>query len=205
MKNILVLGWVLTWFYAPYASAQSYTFVKEANNIQLFERWIINESKQKVRELKVVYTINAGIASIIQLLQHPTKGKEWNHKAAVYKTINLTKNQWLTYFKYDMPLLMADQDCLLLYHYPVFTPALHDYAINFKSHHSSLFPISKDIQRITGVAGQWKLVKLNNQLTQVNYIISSDKNTKIPKAVADPIVYNNLLQSMSAFKKLIEL
>lgn len=205
MKNILVLGWALTLFYTPCSYAQSYKFIQEENNIKLFERWIINESKQKVRELKVVYNINASITPIIQLLQHPTKGKEWNNKAAVYKTINLTQNQWLTYFKYDMPLLMPDQDCLLLYHYPVFNASLNDYAIHFKSHQSTLFPITKDLQRITGVVGQWKLLKLNDQVTQVNYVISSDKNTKIPKAISDPLVYKNLLQSMIAFKKLLEI
>ena len=209
MKNISIRFFALLLcylFFAPNIFASDFKVVKKQGDIVLYERWITGTTGESVRELKAEFFVKSNIKNIISLLKNQPEGTKWNRNASVYKIANaLNDEQWINYIKYDMPAIMDDQECCLLYQLPSsFSQQQNMYVINFESTLSPLFPVSSDVTRITGVKGQWILEQLSNENMKVTYIISSDKSSNIPRFISDPIVHNNLFKTITNFKTLLE-
>lgn len=193
-------------FFAQHVVASDFKIVKKQGAITLYERWIIGTKREPVRELKAEFLVASNIEKVISLLKNQHEGTKWNNNASLYKIANtLNANQWINYIKYNMPAMFDDQECCLLY--KITDPFSGDRdvcVINFESTACPLFPPNSIVKRITGVSGQWKLEQQNNHLLKVTYIISSDRNTKIPRFISDPIVHNNLFNTMGDFKNILE-
>jgi hypothetical protein len=187
------------------AQASEYKLIKQQGNTSLYERWIPHPGED-VRELKAVFTVNAGIDKIISLLQNQQLGMQWNKNASRYKIVRSGKsNEWITYIRYDMPMMMDDQECCLSY--TVSNLSSNNgtgYVVTFSSTTSALFPVHDGIKRITGIRGKWLLERIDDNKVSVTYIISSDRNKNIPRFVSDPIIRDNLFKTMNNFKSLAE-
>lgn len=209
MKNIsihvfaLLLGHL---FFVQNIFASDFKIVKKQGDIVLYERWITDTKGESVRELKAEFFVKSNTKNVIDLLKNQPEGTKWNRNASVYKITNaLNEDQWINYIKYDMPAIMDDQECCLLYQLPSsFLQQQNVCVINFESTLSPLFPVSSGVTRITGVRGQWILEQLSNENMKVTYIISSDKSSNIPRFISDPIVHSNLFKTITNFKTLLE-
>jgi hypothetical protein len=192
--------------FAKNMMASDFKIVKKQGAITLFERWITGTKDEPVRELKAEFLVESDIESVIRLLKNQATGIEWNKNASLYKIANtLNRNQWINYIKYNMPAMFDDQECCLLYKMTdSFSSDKDRCLINFESTTCPMFPLNLDVKRITGISGQWKLEAQQNHLLKVTYLISSDRNSKIPRFISDPIVHNNLFNTMENFKNLLE-
>ena len=190
-------------FYAQAADNQAYTFIGKEDNISLYQRWVISENNQKVRELKAFFYIQSDFQSIEQVLKNQSLGKQWNTHASIYK-IDKTgmHNEWLNYIRYDLPWPLNDQDCYLQYTSKVMDN--HTIEIRFQSIKNSQHPILKGVGRISGVKGKWVLKKVRNNKLKVVYTITSDPSFTIPRWLSDPIVHKNLIATLSNFRSEVE-
>ena len=209
MKNISIRFFALFLCYLFFVQnifASDFKIVKKQGDIILYERWIRGSKGEPVRELKAEFFVKSNTENVISLLKNQPEGTKWNRNASIYKIANVLHNdQWINYIKYDMPAIMDDQECCLLYQLPSsFSQQQNVCVINFESALSPLFPVSSDITRITGVKGQWILEQLSNKNMKVTYIISSDKSSNIPRFISDPIVHTNLFKTITNFKILLE-
>jgi hypothetical protein len=187
-----------------FLNAKEYKFLKAKNGMSLYERWI-SGSKENVRELKAEFVVKSTIKKVLGIIQSQSKGKQWQTKASEYKIIkSQSTNEWLTYIKYDMPMFMDDQECLLLYTIDDVDPNSKLCSLSFSSTEDIAFPITKSVKRISGVVGKWVLKQVNENEVQVSYLIASDRDKSIPRFVSDPIIQDNLFTSMGHFKNLVE-
>lgn len=186
--------------------ASDFKIIKKQGAITLYERWITGTTREPVRELKAEFLVESDIESVISLLKNQPAGITWNKNASLYKIANtLNATQWINYIKYNMPAMFDDQECCLLYKMPPsFSVNQEVCVINFESTACQLFPLNADVKRITGINGQWRLEQQQNHLLKITYIISSDRNTNIPRFISDPIVHNNLFNTMGNFKNILE-
>jgi hypothetical protein len=209
MKNISIHVFALLLchlFFVQNIFASDFKVVKKQGDIVLYERWITGDKGESVRELKAEFFVKSNTENVIALLKNQPEGTKCNRNASAYKIANTFNDaQWINYIKYDMPAIMDDQECCLLYQLPSsFSQQQNVHIISFESTLSPLFPVSSDVTRITGVRGQWILEQLSNENMKVTYIISSDKSSNIPRFISDPIIHNNLFKTMTNFKTLLE-
>lgn len=203
-KTILVfLLLSLNSIYANTQNDGSFKLVKQNDVVSLYERWFVNANGEHVRELKAVFTVQSSISKITSLLADARKGTEWNMNAKEYK-IHATGTSWITYTRYGVPWPFGDQDCCLRYSIKNY-PVNNEYAeIDFESTQHENYPVQKGITRITGAKGKWQMHALGKQGVKITYMVSSNRNTKLPRWISDPVIHNNIFNTMAAFKSLLE-
>lgn len=201
LKTLTLL--ILTCLGFAQAGATGFEFVKKSGTVHLYERWINGKDGESVRELKAIFMTNSSSQALIRLLKDDSRGSKWNERAAVYSILDgSSADTWINYIHYDLPAIMDDQDCCLKYQ--VHRDASGRVDIRFVETEHAAFPIKKNVSRITGVKGNWRLIPQSGDRLQVTYTITSDRNKSIPRFVSDPIIQNNLLKTMNTFKSLLE-
>lgn len=202
--SVWLLSICLCMITAGYAHNE-FKLIKQNGPTHLYERWI-TVNKEQVRELKAVFSVKSNIPDVIKLLQSQEHGTRWQTKASTYAVKVLQEPvSWVSYIQYDLPAIMDDQDCLLLYTIPLGLVAdAPSCVVLFNSTTDSQYPVKKGVKRISGVKGSWKLERQQDDWLKVTYTISSDRDKAIPRFVSDPVIHDNIFKSMSNFKKILE-
>ncbi len=209
MKKIQIIGCLLVMLMqttiAGISGEGDFKQVKQENGVTLYERWITGSEGEKIREVKAVFTARTDVESVVNLLTDQTKGKQWNTNARDYNVITTgVRTNWITYIRYNIPWPMGDQDCCLSYR--VSKDACNPRAgtISFESTISNQFPVTSSVTRIAGTKGRWQLEDAQNGTIRITYIVSTSRNKKVPRWIADPIVRNNLVSTMTTFRDILE-
>ncbi|WP_018626389.1 hypothetical protein [Niabella aurantiaca] len=182
-----------------------FKMVKTSNGIALYERWVMHNGN-KVRELKVSFEVaGAGLTDVVTLLKDAAKGSRWNVKSSAYK-IARTRDEhvWLNYIRYALPWPMEDQDCSLKYFYYAPQAPARSNTIYFESVRHQAYPRLKNVTRLEGTSGKWVIDQLAHNQSRITYQILTNKSVTVPRWVSDPIVYDNILTTMSRFKSLLQ-
>ncbi|HET8572539.1 MAG TPA: START domain-containing protein [Edaphocola sp.] len=182
--------------------AGDFKLVGREKQISLFERWIPSSKDMTVRELKAVFVVHSDIPAIVKLLQDERRSARWNVNATDFKILKMSsEDHWISYTRYDIPWPLDDQDCCLAYQ---LAGDFDRTVINFRSISSQYFPVTEDVERITGVRGKWILEKEKNNSIKVVYLITTDRSKKVPRWISDKIIHSNLYNTMAAFKTMAE-
>ncbi len=201
-QKILVLMSMMLLVFSINASAGDYKLIKKDGSISLYEKWVQVLNGEQARELKIVFYIKATPSAAVQLLKDQSQGKEWNPSADAYKVLpSANANYWVNYIRYDIPWPVGDQDACLAYTMKE-TPGATE--ISFQSTEHTSFPQKNGVGRINGTRGKWLLEKSANDMTRVTYTISANRNSKLPKFITDPIIHDNLMESMTLFTEILE-
>ncbi|MCH5596950.1 SRPBCC family protein [Niabella ginsengisoli] len=203
MKKVLLLTAFSLFLTISHAS--DFELVKTDKNISVYERWVKHNGKT-VRELKVDFTAQASSAEkVIALLKDPSKGTKWNTNAKSFRIAHTSNDAvWLSYVRYDIPWPMSDQDCSLKYYFnksELNNPVCNIY---FEGIKTEKFPVVKDVTRITGTKGKWMVEKTKSGNLKITYQIVTDKSASVPRWISDPIIHDNIITTMSVFRKLLE-
>ncbi|HVI44918.1 MAG TPA: START domain-containing protein [Chitinophaga sp.] len=186
-------------------NTEGFRLVKQDGAISLYERWIAAAGGEKVREIKAVFMVHTTPTAVADLLRNQARGTQWNINASTYRIIPLPDhNHWITYIQYDIPWPVDDQDCCLSYHFEERQGNAGASVIAFESTTHSQFPVSSKITRITGTRGKWVLEEQQNGNVGITYLVTTDRNRKIPRWVSDPIIHDNLFKTMRKFKNILE-
>ena len=184
------------------AQAGEYKLVKKNGLISLYEKWITAINGDKARELKAVFYAKATPAEALTLLKDQSKALEWNPNAEQYKVVATgNPNVWLNYVRYDIPWPVGDQDYCLQYSMKqsgVTTEVL------FSSTEHKLFPLKDGVGRIEGTVGKWLFEQQAGGLMKITYTISTSRSSNLPKFITDPIIRDNMMESMALFTALLE-
>jgi len=180
-------------------ASTDYKIVKQDKIVTLYERWIQAGPGEKVRELKANFEVRSNSAKLVSLLQNQQLGTRWTPHAKEYKVSPAARpNQWINYVKYAMPWPFDDQDCCLLFSVD------NASQISFTSTFSDTYPLKKNTSRISKANGKWLMQDKGNGILNITYSISTAKSKKVPAWISDPIVRNNMVETMKAFKKILE-
>lgn len=201
-QKVLVAIIMLLTVLTTEAQAGDYKLVKKDGLISLYEKWVQVMNGEQARELKIVFYVKATPVAAVQLLKDQGKGKDWNPNADVYKVVSSANaGHWVNYIRYDVPWPVGDQDACLAYTMKDINGTTE---ISFQSTEHASFPLKNGVGRINGTRGKWLLEKTNNEMMRVTYTVSANRNTKLPKFITDPIIHDNLMESMTLFTELLE-
>lgn len=177
-----------------------FTLVKKERGIAIYERWYPITSTQNARQLKATFTVHADPEAALKLLQDGSKGKLWNKNTNAYAVVDVRPDSWVSYIQYNLPWPVKNQDCVLGYHA---VEKLDKLTVVFRNVDHPSFPVRNRVERIPEVEGRWVFRKSDDAL-HVEYYIATTPSDTLPGWMTDPIIRNNLVETLHDFRSMLE-
>ena len=177
-----------------------FTLVKTAHGISLYERWYPITSTESARQVKATFTVRAHSTAALSLLKDGSKGALWNKNTNAYKVVDVYGNSWVSYIQYNLPWPVKNQDCVLQYRV---REEADQVSVIFRNIDHPSFPIKKRVDRIPEIEGKWVFKETDDEL-RVEYYISTPPSSTLPGWITDPIIRNNLVETLRVFRNMLE-
>ena len=186
----------------PKTTESTFTLVKSKNNIDIYSRWIPVTEKRSARQIQVKFSIDAPIDEALSIILNDNEFTTWMKGTCESRRVQTAdQNHWVSYVRFSIPWPLNDQDCII------------KYALN--KHNSTYYEVSIDgdpeylnpidgVNRISHMTGSWKLVQTGPNRTLIEYTIFSNQPSSFPKWITDPIIQNNMVHTMTAFREKVE-
>lgn len=187
--------------YDAAADTAEFTLVKTSGDIALYERWITPRPNQKARQVKATFTLRASPAAAVALLKDGSRGRMWNKNTNSYEVVEVSEDSWIGYIQYDLPWPISNQDCVLQYRA---TGSDESLVVAFEGTEHPRFPERKRVQRIAEIMGKWVFTKVDDDEVLVEYYITTHPSKTLPGWITDPIIRNNLIETVGAFRAMLE-
>jgi len=186
---------------------EGFILVKSEPPIEVHERWVEFPNKKPIvtsRELKTEFTVHAPIHKIIRIIKDESHVKTWQEHVRDYKIYLKTDTTvWEEYSCHDIPWPLSDQDSFLEYKLTETVPG-KEYIVGFKSRiDKTVAPVYNNINRIE-LVGSWKFVLLSPGVARVTYRVQSASPVNIPRMIVDPVIRNNLVETIRLLTEIAE-
>jgi len=174
-----------------------FKLVKVKGGVHLYERWVEIGPGLKVRELKAEFTTEAGVETLLGLLSDASRAYRWMQALEEFRLVEKQGPKvWTSYIRYKVPWPLEDQDVVLKYQVSAVN-GLH--SVSFQSVTNASCPVKEGVTRMQGVSGSWNFQPQNSGQTKVTYFIITRNRSNMPRWLTDPIIQDNLLDTMIAF------
>jgi len=177
-----------------------FVHVKSSGDINLYERWYHLNDFQKAREIKATLMVRTEPHVAAALIRDESRGRKWNLNVKTYRIVSGDESSWVCYMEYNLPWPVNNQDCVLQY---TLRSCGDSFEISFKNIDHPLFPVQNRIERIPDIRGKWVL-RRNGGGISVEYYITTTPSSTLPSWLTDPIIRNNLMETMASFRKILE-
>ena len=175
----------------------TFKLVRVKGGVSLYERWVEIEPGLKVRELKAEFVSDAGPATLMSLLKDATRAHRWMQSMEEFKLVETpSAGNWTSYVRYSIPWPLEDQDIVLRYQSYSVNGC---YTVSFQSTAHASYPVKEGVTRMKGVSGSWQFQPKSSGQTQVTYLIITKNRSTMPRWLTDPLVQDNLLDTMNGF------
>lgn len=183
--------------------ASSYTFIKKDKDISLSCRELQLPDNRKTREIRAEFRVKANVSTIFEVITAEKYAIHWMKGVKEFSNLSMAKqNDWYAYIRYQMPWPLNDQDCIIRYRinknesqkrYVLHLDGIPDY-----------IPQKPGIERISHLCGSWTICSVSDEGCSVVYTIYSAQKAKYPRWVTDPVIQNNLINTMAAMREISE-
>lgn len=182
------------------ADTVDFTLIKSERGISVYERWYPITSTENARQLKATFTVTATSTAALALLKDGSKGELWNKNTNDYKVVDVDEDSWVSYIQYDLPWPVKNQDCVLRYHARTGPDKV---SVFFRETDHPAFPIRNRVARIPQIEGKWIFTTSQDRI-HVEYYIATTPSKTLPGWVTDPIIRNNLVETLHVFRQILE-
>jgi hypothetical protein len=177
-----------------------FTLVKTERGISLYERWYPITSTENARQIKATFTVRANSTAALNLLKDGSKGELWNKNTNDYEVVDVRGDSWVSYIQYDLPWPVKNQDCVLRYDTHKDPDKV---SVMFRNTNHPAFPVKNRVERIPEIEGKWIFKRSEDEL-HVEYYIATTASKTLPGWVTDPIIRNNLVETLHVFRRILE-
>lgn len=179
-----------------------FEMVKNVSGIRISTRWVPVTKDRSARQVKAEYIVNGSVSQILAVLNDDDLFVKWMKGTKEYrrlKTVN--SNMWYSYIQFSLPWPLRNQDCIIKYEIEEDKEGGKT-VVHLKGVPAFLKAFD-GVKRINHMEGSWSFTKLGNNKVSVEYIIFSNEKSKFPKWVTDPIIQNNMVETMDAFRSIV--
>lgn len=173
-----------------------FKLIKTKGRVSLYERWVEIEPGNTVRELKAEFTVDAGMDAALALLKDKSRVHRWMQGMEEFQVAETLSDGWVSYVRYSIPWPLADQDIVMRFK---LLKSAGLYTASFQSSTHASYPAKDGVTRMKGVTGSWQFQAKGSSQTQVTYLIMTRNKSSFPKWMTDPIIQDNMLDTMNAF------
>jgi hypothetical protein len=183
-------------------SETAYTFLKKDKNITLASRELTLPDNRKTRELRAEFVVDADVATILKVIRNEKYATIWMKGVKEFTTIRReNENDWFAYVQYDVPWPLSNQDCIIRYQC-VAAENGKGYVLNLNGSPDYL-PVKPGVERISHLCGRWTITG-GVSGSRVVYTVYSEQKPKYPRWATDPIIQQNLINTLASMKELSE-
>ena len=176
--------------------------VKDVSGIRISTRWIPLTGTRSARQVKCEFVVDGPAPKVISTLYDDHSMVGWMKGTKEYyrvKTINT--EHWYSYIQFQIPWPFSNQDCIIKY--DVSKDAFKRKTVVRMTGEPGFLKQFEGVNRIPHMEGYWIFTDLGNNRVQVEYVMFSNQPPKFPRWITDPIIQNNLLETMDAFRSIL--
>ena len=175
-----------------------FKMLKNKNGIDLYYRWMKMSEGDKVRQMKAVLEINGTSDDILHLLTDEREALGWIPSAEQFRNLTQVSGpEWVSYIQFAIPWPFADQDCIL--EYKLSKNASGETVIDFRCNPEYIAEVD-GISRMKDISGSIVIKPLDNGRSTVECYFLSEKASKIPRWITEPIITGSILNLMEAMR-----
>ena len=180
-------------------STSDYELVKQENNINIYTRWLPVDGKRSARQVKVTFAVDAPASETLSVLLDDASFTSWMKGTSDYHRVHtVDSGNWYSYIQFSIPWPLNDQDCIIHYELRKQSDTYTEIFLNGEPEYLSAID---GVTRISHMEGTWKLVSAVADRTLVEYVIFSRQPSSFPRWITDPIIQNNMIKTMTAFRE----
>ncbi len=204
--RLLLLTCLLTGFLCPFVAGgnevgdSEWALARESNDVSLYYRWIDLDDGTRTREMKIQFSVNAGINEFIEQFSTPEKYTQW---AAGIKECEIEKVNnalWYTYTVMNYPWPLRKKDLITRYLIEEYKDSTLIQILAVPEYKPEL----KGIERVKDYSGTWTLIPNDDGTTSVDYRVVSCEKPVFPRAIQDSVIQRITLKSISELIQLAE-
>ena len=201
MKYFIIL--FITWFSSFVLLAQKpgpWELKKNKKDIKVYVR---DSPDSPIKQLKMKFTVEASMSSIVLLLQDVPAIPEWVYKCPeAYHLKKINKNEEIYYNLVDFPWPLDDRDLIVkntLVQDPE-TKVVRSESFNEPTY----IPAKEGIVRIPKLHLWWEFTPRGNGIIDVEYFLSSDPGGMIPAWMINLAIDQGPIQTIKSFRKILK-
>lgn len=180
-----------------------FALVKDASGVSIYTRWIPVTETRSARQIKAVIVMDGTVASVLSVLRDDRSFTKWmNGTKDYYRIKTLDSASWYSYVQFQIPWPLNNQDCIIKYNVTE-DPSAGKTILSLKATPSFLKSFD-GVKRIPHMEGSWVITNLGNNKVMVEYTMFSNQKPSFPRWITDPIIQNNLLKTMEAFRNSVK-
>lgn len=175
---------------------------QKIDNDSVVSIWVADSPNSDFQQFKAQVTIDAPMQEIIEFIQNTAQTPNWYYNIISAKLLpSNIENQYLIYSVINLPWPMSNRDSII----EARPHKNADQSISiFLNARAQAYPKQQDKIRVPYVSGHWHFVSLAKNRTQVELQLSAQPGGYIPSWLANAIITNMPLKSLSKLKQLIE-
>jgi len=176
-----------------------FQLVKQEDDISIYIRWLLVDEKRSARQMKVTFAVEAPEEKALSVLLDDSSFTSWMRGTRDYHRVHtVDSGNWYSYIQFSIPWPLNDQDCIIHYQMQTATEKITEIVLTGEPDYLSTV---EGVTRISHMEGMWKLVSAGADRTLVEYVIFSRQPSSFPRWITDPIIQNNMIRTMSAFRE----
>ncbi|MBE0646330.1 MAG: SRPBCC family protein [Bacteroidales bacterium] len=180
-------------------STNRFELVKQENNISIYTRWIPVEEKRSARQVKVTFAIDAPVEKVLSVLADDSSFTTWMKGTREYRRVyTVDSGNWYSYIQFSIPWPLNNQDCIIHYEMREHSGTYTEIYLNGEPGYLAAVD---GVTRISHMEGAWRFVSAGPDRTLVEYVIFSKQPSSFPRWITDPIIQNNMIKTMTAFRE----
>jgi hypothetical protein len=174
---------------------------REDYGIKIFTRWVNVHDNLKVRQLKGEMIVDRPVAHVAELIVDEDVVPQWLNRVLEHKNLKESgPDEFITYTLFNLPWPFENQDLVAK---NIVSKSGEGTIIKIDGM-PEFIPEKQGVSRIEEFEGLWRLTRLNNGKTKVEYTIITKTKPIAPRWITDPIINNNFWTTMSNLQKMLE-
>ena len=202
-------------FYIPYITLIIFLFSFSLNSFANAKNWRAQDIESNTVKVwtkpiadsefmafKGSVMVQASVERILEVITNQESYPEWYHNNKLTKQIKkLSSNQTINYSVIKAPWPVTYRDSVTLSTQKRLADGSIEITLKSKP---NAYPLQKDLIRIRAISGYWKLTKIAPQITKVTLQISAEPGGRIPSWLANSIVIDMPLYTLTNLKNRVE-
>jgi hypothetical protein len=179
-----------------------FVLIKKDKNISIYEKWIKVDNTRSARQLKVEFMVNASIEKVVSVIKDVKNTIQWMKSAKTYYLLKkIDQNNWYSYVQFSIPWPLNNQDCIIKFEVlPSSSVKRTEIRLTGVPNYLKEY---KNVTRISDMEGSWILNYKGIKSTSVEYYTFSKQKPIYPRWLIDPIMRNNMISTMNAFREIV--
>jgi hypothetical protein len=183
-------------------NAGEFIVVKDISGIRISTRWIPLTSTRSARQVKCELVVDGPVPEVISVLYDDISMVTWMKGTKEYYRLKTTDaGHWYSYVQFHIPWPLNNQDCIIKY--DVSKGATNRITVVRMTGEPNFLKHFEGVNRIPHMEGSWIFTDLGNNRVRVEYLMFSNQVSKFPRWIVDPIIHENLLETMDAFRSIL--